>query len=383
MEAGSSYIEKVDAAEQLEIGLGEVPSPPEPEETDDGEGDTEGSNDETARETVERILKESEKEVQEREPSQEAKVSTQKDVRAKQAQAPVDLKPPTRLTAEEKEVFNQAPPQIKQAISKMLAQHEAAFTKGRQAQSAAENESRHIVEAIRPYMQANPHLAQNGYTESRLVAELIGTHQALTNPKTAKQTWANIGRQIGIDSETLEALLDVGSSGSGSQNNDISNHPQFQAVQKELNAIKSYIGQQTGEKQSQVAQSILSEMEAVRDEIDPATNRYLYPELHDEGFIERVKPLVSALVQSSPDIGYGEALKRAYYSIKGNFPQPSQTKLPAQNNNINKKAASAAISVRGKVPPTSVATASTDIPKEALGSARDSVKWALNQLRQG
>jgi hypothetical protein len=383
MQAGSESIGEDTEGKQLEIGLGEVPEP-NIEESHDEQTDVEGSDDETARETVERVIKEAEEKDQESKPSKEVKSSSKSGLnKGKQSENPVDLKPPSRFTAEEKEVFNQAPPAVKQALSKMIAQHEAHFTKGRQSQSAAEQEARHIVEAVRPYLVSNPDLARHGYTESRLVSELIGTHQKLTNKDTAVATWTQIGRQIGIDNDTLEALLEVGTGNKNSQNVDISSNPQFQAIQNELNSLKSYIGQEQSQKQSQTVQSIVSEMEAVRDEVDPTTNRYLYPELHDEGFIQRVKPLVSALVETSPELSYGEALRRATYSLRGDFSQAYQTKLPSQNNsNVNRKAAQAAVSVRGKVPPTSGNTVSTDIPKEAMGSARDSVRWALNQLRQ-
>jgi hypothetical protein len=343
----------------------------------------EGVDRESTRETVERVYKEAQEKAKKESSGEKLEAKPEKQTNGLVKEE--DIRPPQRLTAEEKELFHKAPPELKKALANMFNNHEAAFTKGRQEQARAEQEAKHVVEAVRPYLLSNPHLAERGYTESRIVSELIATHQKLTDPKTGVDTWLRIGTQIGLDPSTIEAIKEtVGVGSRNSEGADISSHPQFQALQEKINALESYYGQQQNMQVQQTLQSVVSEMEAVKEEMD-ANGRYVYPKLHDQSFLERVKPLVSAIVQTTPEVGYGEALKRAYRTIEGDSSQSYQAKVPtAQNNNdINKRAAQAAVSVRGKVPPSMTPSSMDEIPKEALGSARDSVKWALAQLKKG
>ena len=124
-------------------------------------------------------------------------------------------------------------------------------------------------------------------------------------------------------------------------------------------------------------------MEAVRNEVD-AKGEYIYKELHDPSFLSQVKPLVSALVKTVPGITYSDALKRAYHTLidqNGNFNQQNQARLQANNNNVSTRAASAGVSVRGKSRATPLSS-QEEFPEEALGSARDTVRWALKQIER-
>lgn len=355
------------------------------------EEEEEGLEDEaeSPRETVARILAEQRKSESEAsdddsggegEPQeQKAQEPAQKPAEEvkEEAQPEEAVVPPARFSAKEKELFNKLPQQLKPALMRMVKDHEGKLTRTLQEAQAAKREYEHIGQAVRPYLMQNPHLMEQGYTESRLVAELIGAHVALTNPETAIPTFVKLGHQIGIDDNILQQIAE----GGPRQSAGITGDPNYQALQQELNQLKSYQQQSQERERNQVVSQIASEMREVQNMTD-AQGNYVYPHLHDAAFVERLKPLVSELVKSEQGLSYGDALKRAYIAATGTFPQPAQeTSFPAQKQ-ANGRAQAAAVSVRGKSAPRTPGT-EQEIPPEALGSAQDSARWALNQLRRG
>ena len=373
----STEVAEVAAVESASVDLGEVESA----EADESEPD------ESARDTVARILREStdaDDDVEKKNPTsvnrKEPKLVQGKNVEKKES---FSIPAPNRLTVEQKEAFHQLPDNLKRATHKMFQDQEAQYTKAVQSATNYGRESQHVVEAVRPYLLAHPELSEQGYTESRLVAALVAAHQRLTDPKTAKQTWLELGTQVGVDRDVLASLTSQFSQ-DGNANYDISKHPQFLSLQEKLNQVSSKIDGAEKQKFEGSVQRILSEMEAVREERD-SSGRYLYPKLHDDVFLGQVKPLVSALVRALPGLNYGDALKRAYQTVEGqtgNSTQVSQTRFPGNNEQLA-RAQNAAVSVRGRSSLNSSPGSVIEIPKEALGSARESVRWALDQLRRG
>ena len=374
----------------------------ETEDYDDDSDDVADDPDyepETAKETVKRVLEEA-KEKASRDDAKAAGEKgapkakdglkqpspKQKPQGAKGTPAPVS--PPSRLNAQEKELFSKLPPELQASWGRISKDEERRFTQGQQQLAAAQREASHIVEAVRPYLLAHPELMQHGYTESRLVSELIATHKVLTNtenPKAALSKWLDIGAQMGVDEDTLSELSQQ-FQGSTRERISANQIPEFSSLQEELNSIKSWIGQAQSVQHNATVNSIVSELEAVRNEQDGSGN-YIYPELFDDSFLDSAKPLVSTLVGTVPNLSYGDALRRAYITLTGKIPQgnPNQaqrTKLPAPTNNIEERAMKAAVSVRGKSAPASAGEL-TEIPKEALKNPRASVQWAINQLRRG
>ncbi len=387
MSTGRESIQGVQEASELDNEI-------ENEELDDEEIDDSDENEETEpaetpRETVERVLKEAQKESdgETDQPSKgadkpERPVKPGKETAAQAKPAPqveAPILPPTRLKAEAKQLFTKLPKDLQAEWARIAKQEEAEFTRSQQEVAAARNDAKHIVEAVRPYLLAHPELQAAGYTESGIVSALIASHQKLTNPKTALETWMGLGAEIGIEQADLEAIRAAYQGNAPQRAPSIHQDPQFLSLQNEVNALKSAKVQET-------IAPIVSEMEATRQKIDPQTGQYLYPELHDNQFLEQAKPLVSALVRTVPNLSYSEALVRAHASLtgrsfNGNSNQPFQTKLPAKQI-TPPRATSAAVSVRGKSAPNIIGEI-RDIPKEALGSARDSAKWALEYLRKG
>ena len=368
--------------EELEEILEEI----DDENIDDLEEEDEPT-DETTKETVARILQEAKaeasrsdaKKAEESSTDQRGEQITEKSEDKKEPS--VELPPPARFTAEEKQIYNKLPADIKTAVHKMVQNHEATFTKAMISAREKEKEAKHIIEVVRPYLLSHPELQEQGFTESKIVAALLATHQKLKDPSTAYATWLELGKHVGVPEQALAVLAENGQNQSIP---DITTHPQFLALQQEVNQLKSERDQATQAQFAQAVDNVTAELAAVREEKD-AQGNYLYPELHDPDFLTQAKPLVSTLVQTIPGIGYGDALKRAYFIIKGQFDQSgnldqaNNARLP---NNTKERARAAAVSVRGKQnAPMDMNNEINDIPKEALVDTRSSVAWALKQLR--
>lgn len=340
---------------------------------------------ETARETVERILKaEKDKGSGAAGDKKEGQpVAGDKPVAPAKGkpEAAGDInQPPSRLTAQQKQAFNKLPPELKTAFNDMVTGTQSTWTKAMQRMTSATKDAEHLVRAVRPYLQANPEYMRAGYDEARLVTELIGTHAALADPKTALDTYLTIGRQIGIDEDSLGSLA-AGYGKSDSGHVDIESHPKFKELQEKLNSVTSRIDSEREREFSTTVTAIRTEMEAVRDQVDAAGN-YIYPELHSDDFLEAAKPLVQALVRTVPNLSYGDALKRAHSVMTGRTPaQANQTRLPA--GSVNNRTSTAAVSVRGRISAPTVSGGDLEPPPEALKSPRDTATWAYNQLRRG
>lgn len=282
---------------------------------------------------------------------------------------------PNRLPPERKEAFKKLPRDVQKDIVDLFRNTESHFSKTQGELSAAVRESKHILEAVRPYYLSVPEFAEKGITESALVSTLIGNHQKLLNPKTSKSKLAEIAASLG---HNIKFIDDNGSESEVSAG--VENSPQFRALQEELNQVKSHISNQiTTEKASEH----ISDIEVAQNEKD-ASGNLAWPELHSRDFIESVRPFVSAQVRNDPNLGYGEALKIAAirYRLKnGNPSQLTQTK-PRQDNNINDRAVSGARTVRGGPTPSSVRGSLFEGAKRGE-SMEDSVRAAIDLRRRG
>lgn len=300
----------------------------------------------------------------------------------------LDLTPPERFNAVEKQIFNNAPKGIKKGISRMVKEHEATLTKKNAEYSRAIQESQSLVDAVRPFAAD---FGEKGFTIPAGIAALASAQRRLTNPETSLATYIALGRDLKIPLEQMSELLKGGGQSAQTSVADISSHPQFRALQEKVTSLES------GTEQAQIkaaAEPITAQFRAVQQEIDPSTGNFRYPELHDDDYLDSLKPLVSALVQAVPGIEFGEALKRAHFSKQGTFNQ-GQARLPAANNNainnvssrsqtgIPQRSVSAAVTVRGKTPTVSSTAAGSQPPPEALKNPRATTAWVLEQMRNG
>lgn len=281
------------------------------------------------------------------------------------------MQPPARLSAKEKEVFNRLPKQLKPAVARMFAGIEGKFTQTQTEYARALGETKHLLEAVRPYYAANPDLAEAGFTEAGFVTALVAKHAKLANPKTSRAEYIKLGKELGID----PSALSDGNTGEKQQTADISNHPQFLALQNQVSQLTGLQQQSLHQRIEATGSQIATEMQSVIDEKDQF-GRYRYPELHEQAFLQATKPLVSALAATMP---YAEALKRAWMAMTGNSAQLNQTGLPA-NNNTQNRAMSAAVSVRGR---SAAQGAPGQMPGKIPDNTRDIAQMAYEQLVRG
>jgi hypothetical protein len=359
---------------------------------------------ESARETTARVLKELESGKTDEQinapKAKEAKVVKQAEnpddvvdpaAVAKELEIDPDLIPPARLDAREQQVFNNLPKTLKRAFSRSIKNIESMTTKEKAELARETQETRSIRDAVQPFATE---WAEQGFSVPAAMATLAANHQKLTSPdfNTKLRKYVEIGQSIGIDLAKLPELLGQLNSGQPVAPTSISEHPEFKQLHQTVTSLQS------DREQAQIqaaAAPIAEEMRAVQHEVDAATGQYRYPELHDDNYLESLKPLVSTLVATVPGLGYGEALRRAHYSRQG-FGAPNQatqTRLPAAPAQRTQtttpgatqppRAVSAAVTVRGASAPTVSKGAVGEPPPEALRSAHATTRWALEQLRLG
>lgn len=333
---------------------------------------------ETATETTERIFNElKEKNARETDPEGE---KLTKEPEPKEATKEVNkqdefIEPPQGWQGEAKNAFNKIPKQLKQEIVRRDKESQAYLTKVTQEAAQAKQKAETVVRSANDYLMSQPDLIEAGYSPESLVNSLVGAHARLTNPNTSRAAYLDLGRQLGFDVSALE------SEGQQPQQVNIQQSPEYQGLLKEIEPLKSYVSNIQQQQYQAGVNSIADQLRSVQNEKD-AYGNFVYPELHDAAFIDKVKPLVTHLARTMP---YGQALKNAYIATTGKVPgnssqQPTGTGLPKQQQS---RATSAAVSVRGKSPAPQISFNAKDLPPEAYqGSAVDSARWALEQLRK-
>lgn len=344
--------------------------------------------DESVRDTVTRALEEERKKLAGNDGSAQttpnaqaqekpAKVDAAKPQKPVKADRQGDNRPPQRLSASEKELFNALPPQLKPAVARMFAEHERTFTAAMTQARQFEANARGVVEAVQPFATK---WAERGFTVPSAIAALAAANERLTNDQTKREAYLALGRDIGIDFDEVASIA-RGEAPAAQAGAGISSHPEFVALKSELAALRSEREQSVSQQVQQSAQGIAAELAAVRDEQDQF-GHYRYPEMHEEGFFERAKPLVSGLRATIPGLSYADALKRAYSALTGNpagNSQQPQTRLPARQE-PQQRALNAAVSVRGRTMPQ---TTGTLMPDKIPDSVRETTRMALEQLRRG
>ena len=288
--------------------------------------------------------------------------------------AAADVAPPQRLSVLEKEIFNKMPKRLRVSVARMFRDHEAHFTKTQTEVQREYQESRGIREAVAPFATD---FAERGFTLPQGIAALCAAQRKLTDPKTSKQTYLALGRDLGIN---FEELLN-GDSNKTQANYDISSDPKFQALQSELNALKAERATALRSKEQQDIEETVQQFETVVNETD-AAGRYKYPELHDGSVLKSLEPLVSGFLMTIPNITPAQALKRAWHEYKGipmptgNQQAPNQARLQAASRVVSP------VSVRGRTAPSTNGT-TQEVPIGKNETPEQSARIALEELMRG
>lgn len=308
-----------------------------------------------------------------------------KQVRGKGKQEEYDpeLSPPERLDAASKQMFNNLPKGLKRAYHKAIKDLESGSSKERETVIAQRQEIQSIKDAALPFAGE---WAEKGRTIPQAIAELGAFQRKLASPDIAvrEKTYLQLARQAKVDLVKLANQAMGRESESSTSNNlpDIAAHPLVAELKNEIAHLREQIQpvQSMYQQQQQLqidaeTDTIVSEVETVRNEKDPASGQYRYPELFDEAFLGRMIPLVSDLRRNVPTLSWGAAYREAHRIMtgRGNPALPNQTRPQQSNNNTNIAQRAAAVSVRGGSTP-SIGIQESGPPAE-LKSISDQLRW--------
>lgn len=299
----------------------------------------------------------------------------------------VEIKAPQRFTAEEKEIFNKLPLEIKQIAEKAFKEQEADYTRSKQfladGMKQLEAERAQNAELTKTMNRYLAKWGANGIAPEQGIMALAAAHDELTHmdKNVRKTAYAKLLINSGLDANDFAEVL-----GGQSQTQVQPQKIQQPILTEEERMRQSYVDSliardQALQQQTQEQQvlSVIKEIEAVKEEKD-ATGRYIYPKLHDATFIDKVKPLVLATMETT-GVSWGEAFKKVYAIAVPDF-QSGQTRFPTQNNNRSN-----AVNVTRSSPTIRSNGQPIDQPewgaeKDGL-SLEDDIKASLELLKRG
>lgn len=292
-----------------------------------------------------------------------------------------ELQPPERLLKNEKAklIFNNLPKTLKREYHRMVKDVEAGGSRVTSEAQKHIQEVRSIKEAVEPFAGQ---WAELGFTVPQGILSLARSQQKLTDPKTAVQTYVELGRDLGITPEIVQQHLS-GKPPAAAVSDEIERHPKFVAMQKRVDALSSAVEQTSN---TTVVQPIVQQLEAVRHQVDAAGD-FLYPELHDDDYLNSLKTRVLELKKNSPQTPIGDCLLQANAERKqklgfGKLPNSSKTRIPASPN--QNRISNAGVSVRGNTTGQGMrGSGELEPPPEVLKNPRATTAWVHEQLRRG
>jgi len=286
---------------------------------------------------------------------------------------PKELRPPQRLTLEQKELFNKLPKKMKGVFKEAINQLESDYAEKMSFVNTKLRENDAINEVIGRYM--NKWGGSYGMTPSQVFSSLAAAQDRLTDPdkENRKEAYAELFLKSGLTAQDfVDILQGTGVNIPQPQNNS-------QPVLTEQDRVRqNWIDTQISATFNNLKDSIADEVRSVREMVGPNGN-YLYPKLHDNQYLlQRVKPLVSAIVSATPGISYGEAVKRAYTTLEGDT-SVGQSRLPVANSNVGRIVRSSPTMMGSGVPRTSARPRADEVPDNIEAS----VRMSMEQLQRG
>lgn len=294
-----------------------------------------------------------------------------------------DLLPPTVLSADEQKLFANLPEGLKRGVNRVLKNQQAQWTTKNQEATRHIERSKQIVDGATLYIQANNIADEQGrqYTPERLFNELIQKHnEIVSDPDRAIAGLIQSNPNAKV--ENINAYL----KGENPSGINLSSDPTIRALQNQVSSLLTKLSGFEQQQNDARIQPAAEEFHAVMHEVDQ-NGEYVRPELHNDDFLESTKPIVSALLRTNPGMSRGEAMKKAHATLTGKAysQNGNQTILPARQNNLE-RARSAAVSVRGAIPPTG-AQPNLSIDqmegKDIPDSIEETVRMAMRQLSNG
>lgn len=284
-----------------------------------------------------------------------------------------EVKPPQRWSAQGKEWFLKLPKEAQKEFSKAAKEYEGHTTKLWQELNRGAEKYKEIDEVITEYASK---WNIRGVSPGQAIRQLAAANDLLLTDPMRGLDWLLKERQV-----TPEQIIAYRNGDKTAPQGRAELDPQLQGLLTELNELKNWKqGLEQNQTQTTV-NSIVQEIDNVRNELD-GSGRLKYPKLHESDFLMRVKPLVSALKETHPQLSWAEATKRAYAATEGTAGSPSlpQPRLSRQVNTQAQraKAVSVANRSRGSAPSGSDID-EVQVPKRG----EDTVRLAMQLLSRG
>lgn len=262
-----------------------------------------------------------------------------------------DLAPPAIIQEHQKKIFAQLPDDLKREANRIFKTIQATGTRTQRQLAESLKHSEAIISNATRYIQDNGLVDPNTkqfYSPNQLFTELMQAHSAIN--RDPDRAIANMIINMKANPENI-ALYLQGKNPSGV---DLRNDPNYSALQNEVNQLKNELSNYRQNFEYEKRQPTINEYSQVMNETDQAGN-LLYPELHDQEFLDATGPIVAALLRTGRHTP-GQALKQAWSTLTGrSHSQPSGiqqiTQPQPRQINFQERARNAAISVRGRIPP--------------------------------
>ena len=259
------------------------------------------------------------------------------------------LHPPQRWTLEKKEEFNKLPPIAKKEVLDFWNGIEGHSTKLFQEVNRQKQELGSTLDVIQRY-ERDWH--SQGFTTPQMLAELAGTREMLrTKPMESLDL---LHQKLGITPEQLYEYRQQRESGQPAQRQQLTaqqfDESKYLTIDKLPQILQNY------QQQSIAQQEYQNGVNGVQEMVNEVQGgRYVWPELHDNLTIERLKPLADSFKKTQPSITWAEATKQAiafdrFQKNQGQgSPSFNSARLPTQQPDIIQRARQAsAASVRGR-----------------------------------
>lgn len=298
-----------------------------------------------------------------------------------------DLEPPQRLNAKQKEIFNKMPPELKSGVAHMFKEFQREFQTQQRNWTKAVTDAEDVHRAMKAFEDDFHEL---GYTRGEGLVRLMTSHRKLRsdNEKTFADEYIRIGREREVDFEALAAYATGKTKPAGSAQGDIQSHPEYLDLRARYDQLSSQVQGYSNQAAEEENRYIGNEFRTVLNEMDQQ-GRYLYPELHDEGFMNsfniRTAPLVAGIRIATPHLSYGQALKKALHTMRGDLnagahPNPNPASPRANGN--RPPISPSSLRGRGNPPALSSNGQLPEIPPEFLRTAADTMNWVRQNRRR-
>jgi hypothetical protein len=290
--------------------------------------------------------------------------------------------PPQLFSVKAKEAFLRADPVIKKEVADMVGRLQAHGTKLFQNAQRATQESKDILEAIRPY-EADWDLGN--IPRAQALRQICAAQKYLTENREN-------GIALLVDSMRLdrrkvaEALLGgqiPQQNGQAQPQSSYAAAPVNEQLLNEINDLKMWRAQQEEQRQAYHAQQIEQEGRAIASEVEQLRNevgadgRILYPKLHDPDFLRTIVPLVDEAKKANPALTWIDAYRNLYHYLVGDPGASPSFQEPTRNSSANQlqRARAASVSIRGRTSAPLV-----EMPVNGSGKMEDDVRAAYEQV---